>query len=254
MAKGEQPINHSIVHAQQSDKVVYLPSCASRVFAADEQADDRRSIMQVMHSLATKAGIELLLPMQINELCCGMPFASKGLPEQAKSKAEQLLDIAQQVSENGRYPIIFDASPCALTSNEAAQQRGLTVLESAEFAYQYLLPKLTITAQPEPVMLHVTCSSKRRGSEQQLVAVAKACSNEVIIPADIECCGFAGDKGFNLPELNANALKTLRNQVPQNCSSGISNSRSCEIGLTQHSGINYQSVLYLLDKVSQAAS
>ncbi|MBB1468481.1 FAD-binding oxidoreductase [Pseudoalteromonas sp. SG41-5] len=252
--RGEQPINHSIVQAQQPDKVVYLPSCASRVFAADEQADDRRSIMQVMHSLATKAGVELLLPMQINELCCGMPFASKGLPEQAKSKAEQLLDIAQQVSENGRYPIIFDASPCALTSNEAAQQRGLTVLESAEFAYQYLLPKLTITAQPEPVMLHVTCSSKRRGSEQQLVAVAKACSNEVIIPADIECCGFAGDKGFNLPELNANALKTLRNQVPQNCSSGISNSRSCEIGLTQHSGINYQSVLYLLDKVSQAAS
>ncbi len=252
--RGEQPINRNNITPSQLDKVVYLPSCASRVFAADETAKDQRSIMQVMHSLANKAGIELLLPAQVNELCCGMPFASKGLPEQASSKAEQLLAVAEQLSENGRYPIIFDASPCALTTSIVAQQRGLTVLESAEFAYQYLLPKLTVTAQSEPVMLHVTCSSKRRGSEQLLVDVAKTCSNKVIIPADIECCGFAGDKGFNLPELNANALKTLSSQVPANCDMGISNSRSCEIGLTQHSGVNYQSVLYLLDKVSQEAS
>lgn len=251
--RGEQPINRKQQQLPQLDKVVYLPSCASRVFAPDESAADKRSIMQIMHSLTSKAGIELLLPEQANELCCGMPFASKGLPQQATSKGEQLLAIAEQLSENGRYPVVFDASPCALTTTSAAQQRGLTVLESAEFAYQYLLPKLTLTAQSEPVMLHVTCSSKRRGSEQQLVDLAKACCSEVIIPADIECCGFAGDKGFNLPELNANALKTLRSQVPNNCSSGISNSRSCEIGLTQHSGINYQSVLYLLDKVSSKA-
>jgi len=67
-----------------------------------------------------------------------------------------------------------------------------------------------------------------------------------------QSCGFAGDKGFNLPELNGNALKTLKQQVPKNCNRGVSNSRSCEIGLTEHSGISYQSILYLLDQQSHA--
>lgn len=38
----------------------------------------------------------------------------------------------------------------------------------------------------------------------------KVCSNEVIILVDIECCGFVGDKGFNLLELNSNVLKIFK--------------------------------------------
>ena len=71
------------------------------------------------------------------------------------------------------------------------------------------------------------------------------------MPEDIKCCGFAGDKGFYLPALNESALQTLRSQVPEKCTQGLSNSKTCEIGLSHHSGINYQSILYLLDDVSQ---
>lgn len=252
--RGEQPINVA-AHQQtvKTDKVVYLPSCASRVFGADKKAEDNRTLLQVMQSLTAKAGLELLIPSTVNELCCGMPFASKGLNKEAKNKSEQLLTSLSELSEQGRYPIVFDASPCVLASLQAAKERGLTIYESSEFAERYLLPKLTVTATNEPLMLHVTCSSKRLGREQQLVALAHACSSQVIIPSDIECCGFAGDKGFNVPELNANALKTLRQQVPSNCTRGASNSRSCEIGLSEHSGISYQSILYLLDQQSLPA-
>ena len=73
----------------------------------------------------------------------------------------------------------------------------------------------------------------------------------MIIPEGIHCCGFAGDKGFTTPQLNAHALRNLQ-QAVQHCSEGLSTSRTCEIGLSQHGGIDYHSVVYLLDRVSRA--
>ena len=75
-------------------------------------------------------------------------------------------------------------------------------------------------------------------------------ADEVVIPPEITCCGFAGDKGFSLPELNKSALKTLRSAV-EGCEVGYSNSRTCEIGLTEHSGIEYQSIVYLVDELTR---
>jgi D-lactate dehydrogenase len=72
----------------------------------------------------------------------------------------------------------------------------------------------------------------------------------VVIPEGIHCCGFAGDKGFTTPELNAHSLRTLKDAV-QYCSEGISTSRTCEIGLT-HGGIDYHGLVYLVDRVTQA--
>ncbi len=61
------------------------------------------------------------------------------------------------------------------------------------------------------------------------------------------CCGFAGDKGFTTPELTASALSALRAALPPGCDRGYSNSRACEIGLTMHGGVPYQSIVYLVD-------
>ena len=72
----------------------------------------------------------------------------------------------------------------------------------------------------------------------------------MIIPEHIQCCGFAGDKGFTTPELNENALAPLKEQVPKGCVTGYSNSRTCEIGLSHHAGIDYQSIIYLVDKTT----
>jgi len=101
------------------------------------------------------------------------------------------------------------------------------------------------------VMLHVTCSSRRMGLTNAMANLAKACVSNVVIPEHIECCGWAGDKGFTTPELNAAAVHPLKEQVPEDCTRGFSNSRTCEIGLSHHSGITYQSILYLVDEVSR---
>jgi D-lactate dehydrogenase len=38
----------------------------------------------------------------------------------------------------------------------------------------------------------------------------------------------------------------------QACAEGISTSRTCEIGLSDHSGIDYHALVYLVDRVSRA--
>ena len=88
------------------------------------------------------------------------------------------------------------------------------------------------------------------GLDGKLTAVARACAETVVIPPDVGCCGFAGDKGFVRPEMNAHALRTLAPAIA-GCASGYSTSRTCEIGLSVHGGVPYRSLAHLVDRVTR---
>jgi len=231
-------------------KVVYFPSCAARSMGTAKNAIDTRPLAEVTQSLLHKAGYDIIMPTALKEKCCGMPFKSKGFAQTAADKAKQLEDALWAASEQGKYPILMDTSPCASTSIEA-MRKDIKIYEPFRFVAEHVMPNVAITAQPEPIMLHITCTSRKQGLAGVMEKVSRACSEHVIIPEDILCCGFAGDKGFTTPELNASALSPLKQQVPANCSEGYSNSRTCEIGLSEHSNIEYRSILYLVDKVSE---
>ncbi|HDY7821175.1 TPA: FAD-binding oxidoreductase [Vibrio vulnificus] len=230
-------------------KVVYMPSCASRNMGQQADAPDQRPLTEVTLSLIKKAGYEVIIPAQLSNQCCGMPYDSKGMNELATNKARQLEEVLWQASREGTYPVLMDTSPCAKRSIEQFSQ-PMEVLEPTGFVSKYLLPHLDITPLNETVMLHVTCSSRRMGLENAMITLANACASRVIVPEHIQCCGWAGDKGFTTPELNAAAVHPLKAQVPSDCQRGFSNSRTCEIGLSHHSGIPYQSILYLVDDAS----
>jgi D-lactate dehydrogenase len=57
-------------------------------------------------------------------------------------------------------------------------------------------------------------------------------------------------QGFNLPGLNKSALNGLKEELTKETIAGYSTSRTCEIGLTLHSGISYKSIFYLVDEVT----
>ncbi|GGD51380.1 FAD-binding and (Fe-S)-binding domain-containing protein [Lacimicrobium alkaliphilum] len=233
--------------------VVYFPSCTNRMFATDAGAEDQRPLQEVIAAILEKAGFRVLVPDDIDQLCCGTPWDSKGHNGIADDKASQSMASLARLAKAEGLPVLVDASPCAMQLNHyQLKQPGSDVklYETAEFLYRFVVPKLEISPQKEPVTLHITCSSRRMHTEQYLLDLTRACTEQVIVPQDIYCCGFAGDKGFYTPELNASALADLSGQIPSGCSQGVSNSRSCEIGLHQHSGIPFQSVAYLLDRVS----
>ena len=125
-------------------------------------------------------------------------------------------------------------------------------LELTEFIHDHVAQSLTFHATDEPVMLHLTCSTRLMGIDGKVLDLARRCSSHVVVPDGVGCCGFAGDKGFTHPELNAYALRNLRKAVEASgARRGFSNSRTCEIGLTTHSGIPYQSLIYLIDEVTK---
>ena len=128
----------------------------------------------------------------------------------------------------------------------------MKLYEPAEFIYTFLKDKLEFQQSNAPITVHVTCSMRKMGLADQIINLAKLCSSNVLVPEEVGCCGFAGDKGFTNPEVNAYALRKLKPQLEQNnIKMGYSNSRTCEIGLTTNSGIPYASIVYLVDNCTK---
>lgn len=249
-----QPELFKSIESSTRPKVVYIPSCASRSMGQSITATDQRSLTQVTFSLIEKAGFDAISPDFTGE-CCGMPFNSKGMFSEANQSRNSLLNKLIELSEDGKYPILIDTSPCKLMLLENKDKiEKLSIYEPVGFIEEVLVEHLDFTPINEAVMLHVTCSSRTMGLSDKMQQLAKRCSTNVIVPENIQCCGFAGDKGFTTPELNENALAPLKEQVPENCNVGYSNSRTCEIGLSHHSGVDYQSIIYLVDKTTREKS
>jgi D-lactate dehydrogenase len=232
--------------------VVYAPSCVSRTMGPAAGDPQQRPLPEVVGSVMRKAGFRILYPEAADGQCCGMPLESKGLIEAADAKADAMLAALSKASRGGRYPVVMDTSPCALRLRKRLTDAGLRILDVAEFLSDFALPRLDIAKTAEPVMLHLTCSTRRMGLDGALTAVAKACAETVVVPPDVGCCGFAGDKGFTTPELNAHALRHLPAAVPEGCASGYSTSRTCEIGLSDKAGVPYRSIVYLVDACATA--
>ena len=232
-------------------RVVYFAACVSQAMGPSASDGERQPLHEKTRTLLEKAGYQVIHLARPDSLCCGQPWQSKGYFSEAQAQRQRLLDALLQASRGGLDPIYCDTSPCTLRLLQDLPDPRLDIYEPVRFIQQHLLPRLDITPQTEPVAVHVTCSTQHLGQAEALLDIARRCSTQVIIPEGIHCCGFAGDKGFTTPQLNAHALRNLQ-QAVQHCSEGLSTSRTCEIGLSQHGGIDYHSVVYLLDRVSRA--
>ncbi len=240
----------------QPRKVVYIPSCFNRTMGASRMAGQKpdRPLAEVMTELCRKAGFEVIFPEGMDKLCCGLIWESKGMPAEADRKSEEMIQALLVASEGGRWPVVMDQSPCVHRLREFDSAR-IRVMEPSEFITEHLVPHLDFHPVDTPVAVHVTCSTRRMGLADSLVGLARRCSSRVFVPAEVGCCGFAGDKGFTHPELNAWGLRKLRPQIMEAAiKEGYSNSRTCEIGLTTNSGIPYRSIVYLVNSVTTPRS
>jgi len=232
----------------QGDPVVYFPTCGARIFGPANTGDAQQG--DVIIELLTRAGYAPILPEGFDTLCCGQMLASKGMAEEAEAMSNTLEAALLKASDNGRIPVIMDASSCTARMQQHLAGR-LKVYDFHEFAHDALLPRLVIHKQAGPVALHINCTVRKAGADAKLRKLLAACAETVIEPAGVTCCGFAGDRGFVVPELNRHALRKIHDELPANCGCGVSTNRTCEIGLTAETGRNYQSVAYLLEQCSR---
>ncbi len=234
--------------ATMRPRVVYFPACITRTMGLAAGDGETSDLPQLTLALLEKAGFEVIYPENINALCCGMAFASKGYKEAGDAKAAELEAALWAASAGGQYPVLADMSPCLYRMKETLNPQ-LHLYEPIAFTLEHLAPRLEFHPLAGTVMVHAVCSAKKMGLEGPLLQLARRCAAEVIA-TDCNCCGFAGDRGFTFPELNAHGLRHVRSQVPDGCREGFSTSRTCEIGLTTHSGIPFKSILYLVDRVT----
>ena len=237
--------NKKVRQPKSEKKVVYFPSCLNQTFGHSKGV--KHDLSTEVVKLLNKAGWDVIFPEGMKDLCCGMIWESKGMPVVADRKTSELEVALLTASENGRYPVVCDQSPCL--HRMRGHMERLKPLELLEFIHDYVMDDLNFAATDEPVALHLTCSSRLMGLNDKIMELARKCSSAVLIPEGVGCCGFAGDKGMLTPELNEYALRKLRGQVEKaGVKRGFSNSRTCEIGLTTHSGVPYQSLVYLINE------
>ncbi|MDR3059050.1 MAG: 4Fe-4S dicluster domain-containing protein, partial [Prevotella sp.] len=251
MPQGAHKIKEGIVNNGQIDKVVYFPSCINRSMGKSKGYEkDDVELTKKTQELLQRAGFTIIYPEGINSLCCGMAFSSKGLKEEGARKSKELEEALLKASDNGKYPILFDMSPCFYTFHEANQNQALRIYDPIEFMLDFVMPKLQVKHPRDIVTIFPVCSVKKIGMEQKLLQLAHLCSKEVAL-VDSNCCGFAGDRGFTYPELNAHGQRHLNEQIPADCKDGYSTSRTCEIGMSEYSDINFKSIFYLIDEVTK---
>lgn len=233
-----------------TSKVVYFPSCINQMMGLPKHhhAVDK-PLVEEMVSLLGKAGYEVIFPENMSSLCCGTIWESKGMPEIADRKTAELEEALWQASEQGRYPVLCDQSPCLHRMEHKIKKMRL--YEPSEFILGFLTDRLDFHQTDTPVAIHLTCSMRLMHKTGKMLELARMCSTNVIVPEGVGCCGFAGDKGMTHPELNKYALRKLKAQV-KGVPVGYSNSRTCEIGLATNSGIPYVSIAYLVNRCTTA--
>jgi D-lactate dehydrogenase len=228
------------------EPLVYFPSCAARNMGPQRGDGDAVAMPATAERLFRKAGFDVIYPARLSELCCGQPFESKGLADAADAKSAELEAALREASDGGRHPIVFDTSPCAYRMKRYLAGR-LNLHDSVEFIHDQVLPRVTLVQQAAPVAVHPVCSVRKMGTADKLTAIAARCSAQVATVDEVQCCGFAGDRGFTHPELNEHALRHLKSALPAGCSAGYSSSRTCEIGLSEMAGMPYRSIIQLVD-------
>ena len=248
--KARQPLAGRIGPRQDvAGKVVYFPSCINQTMGLSKGSPVENSLVIEMVRLCSKAGYQVIFPKGIEKLCCGTIWESKGMLDIADRKTEELEKALWLASEQGKYPVVCDQSPCLHRMRKCIKRMKL--YEPVEFIWEYLRDRLEFTPIDRHIALHFTCSTREMGLVDKMTQLARLCSNNVFLPEGVGCCGFAGDRGWTHPEVNRWALRKLRRQLEENhVEMGYSNSRTCEVGLETNGGIPYLNIIYLVNEVT----
>jgi len=245
-------------HQPKDPQFVYFASCVSRMMGADKQGSD---IMQVFLSVAKKANVRVIVPNDIRGACCGQIFSSKGFDDAYAYTANQTIEKLWRWSHLATLPIVMDLTSCthtlqqcrpALTDQNKIRFDQLQFMDSIDFAADILLPKLSIAKKKSRIVFHPVCSTYKMNLMGKLKAIGNACAETVEIPYNAGCCGMAGDRGFYYPQLIQAATKAETTEVnAQNYDGYYSSAKTCEMSMSEATGKNYLSILYLLDEATE---
>jgi D-lactate dehydrogenase len=235
--------------------IVYFPACISRTMGT--YPGEERSVMDAFLSVCRQADIPVTIPDAMVGSCCSQIFSSKGYSDAWKFTANHVVDCLWKASDNGRFDIVTDVSSCAhtlqhlepaLDVDHLIKYRQMRFLDAVDLLHDRVLPVLPHTPLKRKVMLHPVCTLERNGGTPKLRRIAERCAEQVTIPLSAGCCGMAGDRGFLFPELTTSATRNEAAEALQSaCDGHYATTRTCELALSEATGKDYASILFLVD-------
>ncbi|MGW8376691.1 FAD-binding and (Fe-S)-binding domain-containing protein [Streptomyces sp. ODS28] len=251
---------------------VYYPACINRIFGGPEGrvgGQEGPSLPEAMVIVSARAGRPVWIPERVTGTCCATIWHSKGYEAGNRLMANRMVAAAWYWTDGGKLPLVVDASSCTLgiahevvpylTPENHERHERLTVLDSLVWAADELLPRLTVERRAGSAVVHPTCSMRHLGDTEELRRVAEACAEEVVVPLDAGCCGFAGDRGMLHPELAEAATAPEAAEVTgrggatgRRFDAYLSANRMCEVGMDHATGNpGYRSVLLELERATR---
>lgn len=245
---------------REGAEAIYYPACINRMFGRDVAGP---SLAETMVTVSQRAGHRVYIPEDIAGSCCATPFSSKGY---LSAKAYMARDLAARLwewSEHGRLPVVVDAASCThniikeiptqLDDEGRAQFEQIKIMDAVSWAHDVLLPDLEAKHPQGRVAVHPNCSLTHMELVDQLTAVAAFAATEAFIPVGAGCCGTAGDRGLLHPELLESATRDEKAGLAAAppADAYVSANRTCEMGMTQSTGKEYEHILYLLEQATR---
>ncbi|MBN8860972.1 MAG: FAD-binding oxidoreductase [Sphingobacteriales bacterium] len=240
-----------------STSIVYFPACISRMMGG---LHGKQDIAAVFTRVSEKAGIRVLTPGNINTLCCGQMFSSKGYREAYALMCNKTIASLWDITNKGKIAVVLDVSSCThtllhcrkvLSPENQAKFDELRIIDSVEYIDKYILPSVKVVQKKPSVALHPVCSVRKMNATDTLVKVARHFADRVEIPKHEGCCGMAGDRGFLFPELTqAATLEEAKEIKVKQCDGYYSTSKPCEMAMSEAVGKQFESILYLVDETT----
>ncbi|MCQ4618496.1 FAD-binding oxidoreductase [Corynebacterium sp. CCUG 65737] len=228
---------------------VFVPACVNSMFGPQGEGIGASAAFA---KLVERAGLSLVVPEGIDGMCCGTPWASKGMAAGHDIMQSRVNDELIAATDGGRLPVIVDATSCTHGFQDMAETIGITVIDAVAFVGDKVVDKLDVTDKIDSITLHPTCSAAHLSLIDDLSQVAAAAAETVNVPPEWNCCGYAGDRGMLHPELTQAATKREAEEVAGfDSQCHASSNRTCELGLTAATGKDYEHVLEVLERVSR---
>jgi len=221
-------------------------------------AGGKLTVIESFFNVSAKAGIDIVIPDNIQGNCCGQPFSSKGFSQGFTHMANDTIDKLWHSTANGKLPVVLDITSCthtlkgcrwALSNENKKRFDAMKIIDSIDYLADYILPATIIKNRKSSIVLHPVCSLQHMGLENKFLSVARKLADEVTIPLHAGCCGMAGDRGFLFPELTQSATHHEAAEVKEREFSGYySSGKTCEMAMSDAVEKNYESIVSLMDE------
>ena len=169
------------------------------------------------------AGFEIVLP---GHRCCGRPFISKGLVNEARAAAQDTVNRLTPLAEQG-IPIVGLEPSCLLSLRDEylyllPDDPRVKLVAANAYTFEEFIAKLAdesnlnlqFTEEKREVLLHGHCHQKSLVGTEPSKQILSLPPNYTVTEIDSGCCGMAGSFGYETEHYDISMQMAERRLLP----------------------------------------